>query len=173
MLMMDRLLTYKNQYRFFMTVVVLHFFEHVVQAYQFFVLGWPRKESLGLLGVWHPWLIHSEWLHYSLAIFMLVGLVHLRSGIPEGKPRQWWDVAIVLQFFHHIEHLVPLVQALTGRYIYGASKPMSIMEYFIPRLELHFIYNCIVMTPIVMSMLLMMKKGKQDGSSNNGLRHEA
>jgi hypothetical protein len=34
----------------FMVVVVAHWTEHLVQAYQIWVLGWPRPNARGLLG---------------------------------------------------------------------------------------------------------------------------
>lgn len=154
----------KDKYKmmFFMTVVIGHFLEHVIQAYQLFILKLPRAECLGLLGYYYPWLIHSEWLHYSLALFMLVGLWYLRPLIYTRKARYWWKVTIVLQFLHHIEHLVPLTQSITKHYIYGASKPMSLLQIWIPRIELHFIYNVIVMIPMVIAMVYFYKETRNE-----------
>src|SRR3954470_22567913 len=64
----------------FMVVVLAHWAEHVAQAYQIWVLGWPRPEARGVLGVPFPWLVSSEWLHYGYAIVMLVALFLLLPG---------------------------------------------------------------------------------------------
>jgi len=44
----------------FMVIVLGHWAEHLVQAYQIYVMGWPRPKALGLLGLWYPWLIQTE-----------------------------------------------------------------------------------------------------------------
>lgn len=60
--------------RIYALIVLFHWAEHLVQAFQIFVLKWPRPESRGLLGHWFPWLVSSELMHYLYALFMLVGL---------------------------------------------------------------------------------------------------
>lgn len=144
----------KYQLMFFMGILISHFFEHLIQIYQLKVMGLSRDQSLGLLGYYYPWLIHSEWLHYGLALFMLLGIWYLLP-IFKGRARKWWIITLVFQFFHHIEHLVPLVQALTGRYLYGASKAQSLLQYWFPRIELHFTYNVIVMIPLIIAMVYL------------------
>ena len=94
----------------FMAVVLAHWGEHLFQAYQIYVMGWPRSKANGLLGLWYPWLIKSEVLHYAYALVMLIGLWVLRKGF-SGKARTWWTVALVIQFWHHIEHFLLLSQA--------------------------------------------------------------
>jgi len=49
----------------FMIVVALHFSEHLVQIWQLWVLGWPRPQCMGLLGLAYPWLMRSEWFFLS------------------------------------------------------------------------------------------------------------
>ena len=44
----------------FMVIVLGHWGEHLVQAYQIYVMGWPRPKANGILGLWYPWLIQSE-----------------------------------------------------------------------------------------------------------------
>ncbi|MFL5552953.1 MAG: hypothetical protein ACJ770_09135, partial [Gemmatimonadaceae bacterium] len=43
----------------FAAIVLFHWSEHIVQAYQFFVLHWPRRMSMGILGMYYPWLMKS------------------------------------------------------------------------------------------------------------------
>src|SRR6186997_2836876 len=66
--------------RVFMVIVLAHWAEHLLQAFQIYGLGWPVSESRGLLGLFYPWLVTSEALHYGYALVMLVGLWVLRSG---------------------------------------------------------------------------------------------
>src|SRR5438045_4625356 len=56
----------------FMVIVLFHWSEHIVQAYQFFVLHWSRPMSMGLVGMYYPWLMKTEVLHYGFALVMLI-----------------------------------------------------------------------------------------------------
>ena len=66
--------------RLFMIVVLGHWAEHLAQAVQIWVLHWPRPKAGGVLGLWFPWLVTSEVLHYGYALIMLVGIWVLRKG---------------------------------------------------------------------------------------------
>jgi len=139
--------------RLFMVVVLTHWAEHLLQAFQIYVLGWPVPQARGLLGYFYPWLIKSEALHYGYAIVMLVGLWSLRSGFTAGgRDRQWWTVALSIQFFHHIEHLLLLIQAQSGHNLAGRPVPTSLVQFLVPRVELHLFYNTIVFIPMVVAM---------------------
>ena len=135
----------------FMAIVLFHWAEHIVQAYQFFVLHWPRPMSMGLLGMYYPWLMTSEALHYGFALVMLVGLWVLRKGFT-GTSRTWWMVAFWIQFWHHFEHFILFYQAQTHRFWFGGAVPTSIGQIWIPRIELHLIYNALVFIPMVVAM---------------------
>jgi hypothetical protein len=137
--------------RTFMAIVLLHWSEHVVQAYQIWVLGWPRPKALGFLGYLFPWLVRSEALHYGYAIIMLIGLLLLRPGF-RGRARMWWDVAIVIQFWHHIEHGLLLAQSATNHNLFGAKVPTSVAQLLIQRVELHLFYNALVTIPMLIAM---------------------
>ncbi|HUC39497.1 MAG TPA: hypothetical protein VMR92_01585, partial [Gemmatimonadales bacterium] len=52
----------------FTGIVLLHWAEHLTQAYQVYVLHWPMHHALGFLGLAIPWLVHSEVLHYGYAV---------------------------------------------------------------------------------------------------------
>jgi hypothetical protein len=137
----------------FMVVVLAHWVEHIFQAAQIWLLGWPRPEARGALGELIPWLVSSEWLHYMYAVVMLVGIILLRPGFT-GRARTWWTVALVIQVWHHVEHLLLLGQAVTHHPLFGAAKPTSIIQLLIPRVELHLFYNGIVFTPMVIAIVL-------------------
>jgi hypothetical protein len=134
------------------TVVVLaHWVEHLVQAYQIFFLNWARPEARGALGLWNPWLVSSETLHFGYALFMVGGLFMLRGGFL-GRSRFWWDLALAIQIWHFVEHSLLQIQALTGQYLFGAAVPTSILQLWIPRPELHLFYNAAVFIPMVIGM---------------------
>ena len=135
----------------FMGIVLFHWVEHIVQAYQVFVLHWPRPMAMGLLGMYYPWLMRTETLHYSFAVVMLAGLWVLRKGFT-GRSHTWWMVAFWIQFWHHIEHGLLFYQALSHHYLFGGKVPTSIGQIWIPRIELHLIYNTLVFIPMMVAM---------------------
>ncbi len=133
-------------------VVLAHWAEHLVQAYQVYSLAWPRPESGGILGLWAPWLVESEALHFGYAVFMLVGLILFRPGF-EGRSRTWWTASLLIQGWHFIEHALLQLQALLKINFFGGSIPMSVFQLWIPRVELHLIYNAAVFIPMVVAMV--------------------
>lgn len=138
--------------RLFMAIVLTHWAEHLLQAFQIYVLNWPVPQARGLLGYFYPWLIRSEALHYGYAVVMLAGLWVLRPGFTGVGDRRWWTVALGIQFFHHIEHLLLLIQAQSGHNLMGRPVPTSLVQLLVPRVELHLFYNTIVFIPMVVAM---------------------
>jgi hypothetical protein len=137
--------------QFFMFVVLAHWGEHLFQAYQIYVMHWPRPKALGMLGLFYPWLIKSEALHYGYALVMLIGLWLLREGF-SGVSRTWWTVALVIQFWHHIEHALLIGQATLHHNLWHKPVPCSVLQLVFPRVELHLFYNTIVFIPMVIAM---------------------
>ena len=135
----------------FMLVVLAHWAEHLVQAYQIYVMHWPRPQANGVLGLWYPWLIKSETLHYGYALVMLIGLWIFRKGFT-GRSHTWWMVAFCIQFWHHIEHFLLIWQATTHHNFWGKPVPCSVLQLIFPRVELHLFYNSIVFIPMVVAM---------------------
>jgi hypothetical protein len=135
----------------FLAIVIAHWGEHLFQAYQVYVLHWARPRSLGMLGLVYPWLVKSETMHYGYALIMLLGLWVLRKGFV-GISHKWWMVSFWIQFWHHIEHGSLQIQAITGHYWAHASVPTSFLQVWIPRVELHLIYNTAVFVPMVIGM---------------------
>ena len=149
----------------FAVVVIGHWAEHLTQAFQIYVLGWPVPAAGGALGLVLPWLVTSEWLHYGYAVVMLVALVVLRHGFT-GRARWWWNASTAIQFWHHIEHLLLLVQAITGVFLLGAAKQTSIIQLLVPRVELHLFYNAIVTVPMVVALVLHMRPQRAEEPSD-------
>ncbi|MDY7090321.1 MAG: hypothetical protein SYR96_35170 [Actinomycetota bacterium] len=150
----------------FLVVVLAHWAEHLAQAWQIWVLHWPLPESRGVLGVPFPWLVKSEWMHYGYALVMLIGLFLLRPGFA-GRARAWWTVALVIQFWHHIEHLLLLVQAQTHHNFWGAGAPTSILQLIYPRVELHLFYNSVVFLPMIVAMYFHLRPNPREAAAAN------
>jgi hypothetical protein len=135
----------------FMAIVLAHWGEHFAQAYQIWVMGWPPSKANGILGLWYPWLIKSEALHYSYALVMLIGLWVLRRGFV-GRSRTWWTIALGIQIWHHFEHFLLITQATLHHNLMGKPVPFSILQFFFPRVQLHLFYNSVVFIPMVIAM---------------------
>lgn len=135
----------------FMIIVLGHWAEHLTQAVQIYVLGWNIPDSRGVLGLWYPWLVKSELLHYGYAIVMLVAIWMLRTGF-KGRSYVWWMVSFWIQFWHHIEHALLQGQAVAGANLWDSPVPTSLVQLWIPRVELHLFYNSIVFIPMVIGM---------------------
>ncbi len=132
-------------------IVLAHWAEHLAQAFQIYVLGWPLPEARGVLGLAFPVLVSSEALHYLYALVMLAGFWFLRKGFT-GRSYTWWMIAFWIQFWHHIEHALLQGQAIVGQNLFGSPVPLSLAQLVIPRVELHLFYNTIVTIPMVIAM---------------------
>lgn len=139
----------------FMFIVIAHLAEHIVQAYQVYLLDWPRPQSRGLLGQFFPWLVHAEILHYGYAVIMLAGIWMLLPAFV-GRARTWWIVALAIQFWHHIEHALLQGQAIAGQNLFGSPVPLSVVQIWIPRVELHLLYNALVFVPMIVAVYFHM-----------------
>lgn len=149
----------------FMIIVLAHWAEHLAQAYQVYVLGWARADAGGFLGFFFPFLVSSEVMHYLYAIVMLVGIWTFRKGFL-GTSRKWWTIALVIQFWHHIEHAVLQWQALTQVYWLGSPVPVSFLQILLPkfRVEIHLFYNAVVFIPMIIAMYHHMFPAKGEGN---------
>jgi hypothetical protein len=143
---------HKRANQFFLVIVLAHWAEHLMQAYQVYVLKWPRPHSHGAVGLLVPWLNTSEWLHYGYAVVMLAGLALLRPGYV-GRARAWWTAALAIQAWHFFEHALLLVQALLDVTFFGSPVRTSVLQLVVPRVEVHLFYNAIVFIPMVVAMV--------------------
>ena len=151
---MDRLNSDRHELalRVFMVIVIAHWTEHLLQGLQIYLLGWPVPEARGALGMLFPWLIRSESLHYGYALVMLAGLWMLRRGFTGRLDRFWWTTALSIQLFHHVEHALLQTQAIVGHNLLGRPVPTSLIQLWVPRVELHLFYNTLVFVPMVIAM---------------------
>ena len=165
---------------FYTAIILLHWSEHLLQAFQVYALGWPLPQARGLLGIPFPALVKSEGLHYFYAIFMLAAFWTLRKGFV-GRSYTWWMVAFWIQFWHHIEHALLQYQVVVGHNFFGAPAPISLIQmlgfiegtpetgfgglmagppkhsysplmFAVRRVEVHLFYNAIVTIPMIVAM---------------------
>ena len=166
---------HKRSLQLFMVIVLAHWAEHLAQAVQIYVMGWPRPKANGVLGLFFPWLVSSEVLHYGYALVMLVFLWTLRKGFT-GTSHKWWTVALVIQFWHHIEHLLLQGQVLFHHNLLASPVPVSFLQMAFPksRVEIHLFYNTIVFIPMVIAMYYHMfpPKGEEQAACTCALRHD-
>jgi hypothetical protein len=139
--------------KIFVAIMIAHWLEHLVQAYQVYGMGYERHHAMGMLGQIYPWLVHSEWMHFGYAVLTMLGLVILRDGF-SGSALAWWNAALIIQIWHLFEHTLLFVQAQGGFTLWGATEPTSVLQLFWPRIELHLFYNSVVTVPIVIAMVL-------------------
>lgn len=139
----------------YLGVVLGHFSEHIAQLYQYLILGWPARKAGGFLGFYFPGLAATEVLHTAYNSLQLTGLILLAYGFKgKGAARTWWLIALIMQTWHWLEHVFLQVQYLTGWYLFNAVKQRSLLELFFPRLELHFVYNLLVIVPTFIAVWL-------------------
>jgi hypothetical protein len=130
-------------------IVLGHWVEHLMQAFQVYGLKQPPLHAHGAIGFLSPWLVTSEWLHFAYVVGILAGLALLQQGFT-GRSRVWWNAALAIQGWHAVEHSLLLAQAMLGHNLFGAAAPTSLAQLVIPRLELHLFYNGIGLIPMVM-----------------------
>ena len=67
--------------------------------------------------------------------------------------RKWWTAALVIQFWHHIEHALLQGQVLVGHNLFGSPIPLSFLQIAFPtsRVEIHLFYNAVVFAPMVVA----------------------
>lgn len=135
------------------TVMVFHWLEHLTQAFQVWVLHWPRAQAMGFIGLMWPHAMHSEWLHW---VFAALTAVLMMSFVPVNPvARVWWNASLFIAIWHMLEHTGLLIQARTGPW-FGESVPTSIATWAwgIPRIELHLFYNSLVTVPMIVAVAL-------------------
>ena len=80
-------------------------------------------------------------------------------------------MALGIQFFHHIEHPLLQTQAILGHNLFGRPVPTSIVQLWVPRVELHLFYNTIVFIPMVIAMYYHMFPPSPDTATSNAPAH--
>ena len=142
----------------YMIIIVAHWLEHVLQIYQIYALGWLPAQAGGLLGVIFPKLVESEVLHFVYDFIQWAGIVVLRPGfMRHARALAYWTAAMVVQTWHFFEHILLISQYVSGRFLFGAARQISIGQLWFPRAELHFFYNLFVFVPMVIAVHYYLK----------------
>ena len=142
----------------YLLVVGGHFAEHVVQAVQVYLLGWHPRAAGGVLGLWLPRLAQNEILHVAYNSLQLTGLILLWPGFRRYRAaRRWWNVALIAQSWHMVEHTLLISQVVRGSYLFGADRPTSLLETLVPRVELHLTYNLLALIPTAVAVVLYLR----------------
>lgn len=137
--------------KWYLAIVIAHWIEHLVQAFQVYILRMPTPQAGGFLGYLLPETNKNETLHWTYAIVMFAGLLLLRRGFTD-KSKMWWNLAIWIMAWHLFEHTFLFCQYWSGHYFFSSSSPTSVLQVFFPRVELHLIYNMLVMLPILAAL---------------------
>lgn len=148
----------------FTAIVLAHWAEHILQAVQIYVWHWPVPQARGALGYFFPWLVASETMHYGYALVMLAGIWLFRPGFAGHRDHLWWTIALWIQFWHHIEHALLQGQVILGHNLLDRPVPTSLVQLWVPRVELHLFYNTVVFIPMVIAMYYHMFPTAEDAA---------
>jgi hypothetical protein len=100
-------------------------------------------------------------MHFTYALLMFIGLVALRPGL-RGVAKTWWIASLLIQTWHLFEHSLLQYQAIVGQNFFGSPVPTSIVQQWVPRVELHLFYNLAVFVPMVVAMYLHTRPSQAD-----------
>lgn len=158
----------------YLLVVAGHFSEHLVQAFQVYVLRWHPRLAGGILGLYLPRLAQNEVLHISYNSLQLTGLILLWPGFRSlGAARRWWNVALGVQCWHLFEHILLMAQVMSGSYLFGADHQKSLLEFVFPRVQLHLAYNLLVLIPTLLAVWFYLRETRarrQRAAAGSALR---
>ena len=133
-------MTSKTKMTIFLGLIAAHWVEHFFQMYQVYVQHLHRECALGFLGMKYPWLVRTEILHFAFALFTTAGMYWIGDQyFTSWKATKFWAVGYLISIWHLFEHSLLFGQALAGR-----AHPTSIIQLFVPRIELHLFYNSII-----------------------------
>lgn len=149
-----------------MAIVLGHWIEHLAQIYQVYILGWARATAGGGLGLIFPDLAQSEVLHFGYNLALFLGILLLQPGF-NGRAKWWWNISLLIQGWHFIEHILLQIQWLTGSYLFNRPIQTSILELWFPRVELHFIYNLLVFIPLMVGFYYYLYPPKSELASRS------
>ena len=147
-----------------MVIVLAHWGEHLLQAFQIYGLGWPRAGSARRARHFFPVLVTSEMLHYGYALVMLVGLWVLRRASPASTIAGGGRSRSASSSSTTSSTRCCRTQALVGHNLFDRPVPTSLVQLWVPRVELHLFYNTIVFIPMVVARCRRLKPPCGDGA---------
>jgi hypothetical protein len=130
-----------------------HFLEHVVQMVQIHMLGLKGLAARGVFGA-----LDIEWVHFIWNTWVLVVVLLL---LYRFRKNAWLWATVVLAGWHELEHIVIMAGYLRTHIpggpgllarggLIGGGLPLT-------RPDLHFLYNLIETTPLVIAFAYQLK----------------
>jgi len=131
-----------------------HLGEHVAQMVQIHVLHMPGPAAHGVFGSFD-----IEWIHFVWNTWVIVALLVVLSRYPRNT---WLWVAAAFATWHQIEHVVIFWTYITtgvagtpGLLARGGAIASGLP---IIRPNLHFLYNLVETTPLVIAFVLQLRR---------------
>ncbi len=130
-----------------------HFLEHVVQMVQIHVLGLSGPAARGVFGA-----LDIEWVHFLWNTWVLIAVLLL---VYRFRRNAWLWATVVLAGWHELEHLV-IMAGYLRTHVAGGPGLLSkggLVAGGLPltRADLHFFYNLIETTPLVIAFVYQLK----------------
>lgn len=150
---------------FFVLVVTQlgHVGEHAAQMFQIHGLHREAGNAHGIIGA-----LDVEWVHFAWNTWVLLAVLLLVARFPRNR---WLWLALAAAGWHQVEHIHILAVYLTtgtpgapgllaaGGAIAGGT--------FLPRPELHFLYNLVETVPILLGFV---RQGSEARRPRQGVR---
>lgn len=141
-----------------------HFGEHFAQMIQIHLMG---RQGMAAMGLISP--LNMEWVHFLWNAWVLVALILLARWF---RGNTWIWVALGVAVWHVIEHLV-IMEAYLSTGQMGdpgilARGGMIGDGVGLTRPDLHFLYNVLVTTPILIAFVVQVRQTRQDTSLERG-----
>lgn len=135
-----------------------HVLEHVAQMVQLHLLDLQGSEARGVFGA-----LDTEWVHVVWNTWVLAAVVALlvRFG---GNPWLW--LTLVVAGWHEVEHIVIMLAYLSSGVAGTPGLLSSGGALFggvpLPRPDLHFLYNLVETTPLVIAFVHQLRRSHDE-----------
>ncbi len=130
-----------------------HFIEHVVQMIQIHILGLKGLEARGVFGA-----LDIEWVHFTWNTWVIIAALLL---IFRFRANRWLWLTVLIAGWHELEHIIIMASYLaTGQAgTPGLLSKGGLLGGGLPlvRPDLHFVYNLIETTPLVIAFVYQLK----------------
>lgn len=164
-----------RQYRwlafFFVLLIVqsVHFTEHIAQVIQIHLLGLSGTQAHGIIGM-----LDLEWVHFAFdALWMPICVYTLLFIYRKSNPWLW--VLAVIVIWHAIEHIAIMsfylrtgIVGSPGLLAHGGAIAGGLP---LIRADLHFLYNLVEESLILIAYMYQLKRIPAPGQSNLALQN--
>ncbi len=131
-----------------------HFIEHVVQMTQIHVLGLKGLDARGAFGA-----LDIEWVHFTWNTWVIIAVLLL---LYRFRANPWLWLTAIIAGWHEIEHIfimsVYLATATAGTPGFLSKGGLIGGGLPLVRPDLHFFYNLIETTPLVIAFVYQLKR---------------